>query len=82
MGNISSAEIHQDEWTKIAYRRYTLPTHCGMFRLNGILSGSPWPFREAQQSHLSVSFGENRPLNSTNQRGSATHWRHSARWNL
>ncbi|MHC4857237.1 MAG: hypothetical protein ACYTBY_05455 [Planctomycetota bacterium] len=26
-----------------------------------------WPFREAQQTHLSVSFGENEPLNSMNQ---------------
>jgi len=27
-----------------------------------VARGRCWPFREAQQAHLSVSFGENRPL--------------------
>jgi len=30
--------------------------------------GSLWPFREAQQAHLSVSFGENRCSKSKSQR--------------
>jgi hypothetical protein len=60
MGNIASAKIRPDEWTKIAHRRYTLSTHCRMFRLNGVLSGS-WPKVAAELYILNVRYRENNP---------------------
>jgi len=41
-----------------------------------VTSDRCWPFREAQQAHLRVSFGENSPSNSIHQRQFTTHSRH------